>query len=575
MEKKPDLLGEYLVQEKIITREQLEKALTIQKERTSLGERIFLGNILIDLWYATDEDIARTLAEKHEIPYFDISELDISEELRRLIPQYIANQYKVFPVKKEGDRVLIAMSNPKDVMAIDALRMFTGKEVQPVQIKDSALEALLRTAGRQGLHDVEGYDYFKSLGQKKAPFRFVDGKIVLTSEVRSGTEPSAVDLLNRIMRLALQDGANDLHIEPYENEVRIRFRVDGLLRDKMTVSLDYLDSLVARIKVLANMDISNFRTPQDGHMSIEKEGELIDIRVATLPAYYGERVTLRFLSHAADYFMLPKLGLSDEQLPNFRRLIQHPYGCILVTGPTGCGKSTTLYAALSELNTEEKNIITIEDPIEKLIKGISQIKVNIKAGVTFSSSLRSMLRNHPDVIMVGEIRDRETGSLATQAALTGHLVMTTLHTNDSAGAIVRLLDMGVETYLVESSLTAILSQRLLRKLCLYCREQYTITNELLLKRNPDFPVDEKAGQTILYRARSCSNCNNSGYRGRIGVFELLEVTGSIREAAKKELSSHAIKALAVSEGMITLRENALNRVKDGTTSLEEYKRVFV
>ena len=327
--------------------------------------------------------------------------------------------------------------------------------------------------------------------------------------------------------------------------------------------------------MLSEMDITDNRTPQDGRMSIDHGGEQIDVRTATLPTYYGERVTMRLLFHDPGLTKLENLGFNREQLASFNELIRYPYGFFMVAGPTGSGKSTTLYAALSEINMENKNIMTIEDPVEKKIEGINQIQHNEKAGITFARGLRSMLRSHPDVIMVGEIRDVETGTMATEASLTGHLVLSTIHASESSKGVIHLLDMGVKPYLVESSLTGVLSQRLLRKLCHNCKTKYTVQNDKLLELFPDFPVEQSEGVTELYKGKGCTVCDNTGYTGRTGVFELLVITDSIREAIREEQSSYAIRKLAIAEGMSTLRQNGLQKVKNAITSIDEFRRVFV
>jgi len=463
------------------------------------------------------------------------------------------------------------MMHPEDVTAIDDLRMITGKEIQPVLIKDSDLETLINKVSKKYSGGIEGFDFFKKAKEKVGSEK--KEKLVLEPGKVSQTAP--VELLNRLLDLAINERVNDLHIEPHEKEVKIRFRIDGVLHDRLTIAYDYYYSLVTRIKVLSEMDIADSRTSQDGRMSIDRSGEQIDVRTATLPTYYGERVTMRLLFHEPGLTKLENLGFNREQLARFKELICYPYGFVVVAGPTGSGKSTTLYAALNEINTENKNIITIEDPVEKKIEGVNQIQYNEKAGITFARGLRSMLRSHPDVIMVGEIRDSDTGTMATEASLTGHLVLSTLHASESSKGVIHLLDMGVKPYLVESSLTGVLSQRLLRKLCHNCKTKYTVQNDKLLELVPDFPVEQSEDVTELYKAKGCAVCDNTGYTGRTGVFELLVITDSIREAIREEQSSYAIRKLAMAEGMSTLRQNGLQKVKNAITSIDEFRRVFV
>jgi len=564
-------LGELLIRNKLINRDQLEKALEVQEQRDNMGEKTYLGNIIKELGYCDDEAIAKVLAQKHNVPYVDVEGLDIDEDIIRMIPRSTANRYKVFPVKLEQNKLMVAMMHPEDVMAIDDLRMITGKEVQPVLIKDSELEILIKKVSKKYSGGIEGFEFFKIAKEKAV--RGKKEQLVLEPGKVSSAPP--VELLNKLLDLAINERVNDLHIEPRKNEVKIRFRIDGVLHDRLTIAYDYYYSLVTRIKVLSDMDIADSRTPQDGRMSIDRNGELIDVRTASLPAYYGERVTLRLLFHEPALMNLENLGFNREQLASFKELIRYPYGFVLVAGPTGSGKSTTLYAGMNEINTENKNIITIEDPVEKKLEGINQVQYNKKAGITFTRGLRSMLRSHPDVIMVGEIRDSDTGVMATEASLTGHLVLSTIHASDSAKGVIHLLDMGVKPYLVESSLTGVLSQRLLRKLCHNCKAVYKVRNDELLAMLPDFPVDHSTGVSELYRSRGCAVCDQTGYSGRTGVFEILVITDSIREAMRKEQSSYAIRKLAIAEGMSTLRQNGLEKVKNAITSIEEFRRVFV
>lgn len=575
---KPGYLGDRLVCENIITQEQLEEALKTQKERAKNGEKVHLGKVLTELGYCSDEEIAKVLAEKHEVPYLEVDQVEITEEVLKLIPQQTANRYKVFPVKLEGNKLMVAMMNPQDIMTIDDLRVITGKEIQPVFIKDSNLEDLINKVSTKYNVNVDNYEFLKRMDNKSKQTKS-QPNVTFTSSPGTYTkitpETSAVEILNNIVNIAVQEKSTDVHIEPFEDEVQVRFRTDGTLRKKMNIPMQNLESLVTRIKVLAEMDIIDSRIPNDGNISIEHQGNIIDIRVSTLPSLFGERVTLRFLLHDPSLSDLNHLGLKEEQAVKLKEIINHPYGFILVTGPAGSGKTTTLYTALMELNMENNNIITLEDPIERPIKGINQIKCNKSAGFTFSYGLRSMLRNHPDVIMVGDIRDSETGKMVTEASLTGHLVMSTLHTNDTAEAIVRLLDIGVQPYLLESSLTAILSQRLLRKLCNYCKVNYSVPNEELLKMLPGFPVTQENSTTELSRTSGCPLCESTGYRGLTGIFELMMITDSIRTAIKDKNSSREIKKIAQNEGMVTLREHAFDKIKDGITSIEEFQRVFV
>ncbi len=565
-------LGEYLAKKEVITREQLKKALQVQEERTKRGEQVYLGNIIVELGYCSDEVIAKVLASKFEVPYFNVEDTEITEKVINMIPRRTANRYKVFPLKLEGNQLIVAMMNPIDYSALDDLNIVTGKEVKPVMIKDRDLKKLIAKVSEKYSRDIESFEYFKYSSRSKSE-RTRSGRLNITVTGSNDGSP-VVQLLNKILNLAVQERANDVHIEPQKDKINIRFRIDGVIRNRLSIALDYHEALVSRIKVLGNMDITDSRSPQDGRISVENDGEHIDIRAASIPSYYGERVTLRMLFSEPGLLKMTSLGMEKDQLAKMKRIIRYPHGCILLCGPTGSGKSTTLYSVLTEINDDQTNIMTVEDPIERVIDGINQVQYNRKAGITFSSSLSSMLRSHPDVIMVGEIRDAETGAMVTEAALTGHLVMSTIHASDSSKGILHLMDMGVEPYLVESSLTCVVAQRLLRRLCASCKVKNTVSREKLLKYLPDFPLDD--GNTIeLYESKGCTLCDNTGYVGRTGVFEILMISDNIRSAIKDTQSATKINGIAVAEGMVPMRLNALQKVKEGISSLEEFHRLFI
>ncbi len=570
---KATYLGEHLVKNGVITREQLNKALRVQKERTFRGEKVYLGNVIVELGYSSDEMIARVLARKFDIPYFNVEEAEITEKVINMIPRSTANRYRVFPLKLEGNRLIVAMMNPEDTAAIDDLNIITGKEVKPVIIKDSDLEKLIARVSKQHARELESFDYFKYSKRGKTESSR-DSRLDISTSSSSDASP-AVQLLNKILNLAAQERANDIHIEPQKDKIKIRFRIDGVIHNRLDLALDYHEALVSRIKVLGNMDITDSRTPQDGRISVENNGEFIDIRAASMPSYYGERVTLRLLFNEPGILKLTSLGMEDDQLNRMKRVVRYPHGCVLICGPTGSGKSTTLYSALSEINIEQRNIMTIEDPIERVVDGINQVQYNQKAGITFAKTLPSMLRNHPDVIMVGEIRDAETGSVVTEAALTGHLVMSTIHASDSSKGILHLMDMGVKPYLVESSLSCVVSQRLIRRLCNSCKIKKTVSRENLLKYLPDFPLNNDEKTVELYESRGCNLCDNTGYVGRTGVFEILMLSDKIRSAIKDVQSAPEINRIAIAEGMVPMRLNALKKVKEGVSSLEEFRRLFI
>jgi type IV pilus assembly protein PilB len=480
-----------------------------------------------------------------------------------LITPEIARRYSALPIGFDKGKLLVAMMHPKDIIAIDDLRIHTGYDFQPVVCADGELMAA-----------IERYSRAMASVEQAATEEEVEVE-ELTPEVDGASEKPAVHLANTIFNQAVRAGTSDIHIEPQEKGMRVRFRIDGVLHDAMQPSKKLHPPLVSRIKVMANMDIAERRVPQDGRISLKIEDKAIDVRVATLPTAYGEKVTMRLLNRSGRLITLEELGFPLPQLEKYRRIMKMPYGFILVTGPTGSGKSTTLYATLSAINSVEKNIITVEDPIEYRLDGLNQVQVNVRAGLTFANGLRSILRSDPDIVMIGEIRDAETARIAVESALTGHLVFSTIHTNDAAGAITRLGDMGIETFLTASSLAGVVAQRLARVLCLHCKEAYEIKRDELLSNIPDFPLKEGEEKLILYRSKGCFRCSNTGYKGRVGIYELLLVNEEIQRLTLNHASSSEINDAAVAAGMVTLRQDGLRKVKQGITSVEEIMRVIV
>ncbi|MDI6907389.1 MAG: ATPase, T2SS/T4P/T4SS family [Thermoanaerobacterales bacterium] len=553
-----DFLGTRLVEAGVITPEQLQEALKKQTTRNGTKER--LGRILVRLGYCTEDDIARVLGERAGVPFLSLESFPVNAAAAATISPETARRYRALPIAFEDNRLVVAMMRPDDVIAIDNLRILTGYDIQPVTVPDSELEAAIERFSRTGA-EVEA-------GVEEEPV-----SEVVPGPENDTTDKPAVHLANLIFSQAVSAGASDVHIDPQEKGVRVRFRIDGVLHDVMHPPRRLHPALVSRIKVLANMDIAERRVPQDGRMTLKIEGKTVDVRVATLPGAYGEKVTLRLLDRTGKLITLDELGFAPPVLAAYREGARLPYGFILVTGPTGSGKSTTLYATLAALNSTEKNIITVEDPIEYRIDGVNQIQINPRAGLTFATGLRSILRSDPDIVMIGEIRDQETARIAVESALTGHLVLSTLHTNDAAGAITRLGDMGIEPFLTASSLVCILAQRLVRVLCLNCKEPYELPAAEWRRVAGAADADDRPIR--LYRPRGCLRCSNTGYRGRIGVYELLRVTEPIRRLTLARRSAGEIKEAAVAEGMVTLFEDGLLKVKKGITSLEEVMRVII
>jgi type IV pilus assembly protein PilB len=562
-------LGLQLLKEGIITEAQLNEALEYQESDLRKGSKNLLGESLCSLGFCSEEDIAKVMAKKAGVPYVSLKQKPIDVLAERLISPNVAFRFKAIPIGIENDKLLVAMKNPLNIIVIDDLKLMTGYKIQPVVTTDSELNLAIKqyTNMRADLEGEEEED------QEVENFPGSPQDSVIDDGFDSSSGP-IVKIVNQIFSQSLKARASDVHIEPQEKRVLVRFRIDGVLHEIMQHPIKLHRSIVSRIKVISNMDISERRIPQDGRTTLKMEGKMIDVRVASLPTAYGEKITMRLLNRSDKFITLAELGFPETELEKYHSVMKSSHGFILITGPTGSGKSTTLYATLERLNSPDKNIITLEDPIERRMNGINQVQINQKADMTFSSGLRSILRNDPDTIMIGEIRDHETAKIAIESALTGHLVLSTLHTNDSAGAIARLADMDVEQYLTASSLIGVVAQRLVRILCDQCKTEYEITREELIKNIPDFPFAKSENVVKLYKPKGCVNCNNTGYIRRKGIYEFLKVSENIQKLILTHASSQEIKNVAVSEGMITLRQDGLKKVIQGITSLEELLRVM-
>lgn len=558
-----DFLGRRLVNAGVLTEQQLEEAL--KKQNTRSNERGLLGGILVQLGFCSEADIAGVIAEQAGIAFVSLEDYPVDAAAMATISPADCRRYDALPIGFNDDRLIVAMRHPSDILALDDLRILTGFEVEPVVATDSELELFIKRYAHDSMaveHEEEEEEEDVSLSDVSAG----DG---------DGGERPAVQLANVIISQAVSAKASDVHIEVYEKSLRVRFRIDGVLHDVMHPPRRMHASLVSRIKVIANLDIAERRIPQDGRMTLRIEDKIIDVRVASLPASFGERLTLRLLDRSARMITLEELGGAPEMLEKYREMIGLPYGFILVTGPTGSGKSTTLYASLANVDREEQNVITVEDPVERRMEGISQVQINPRAGLTFASGLRSILRCDPDIIMVGEIRDYDTARISIESALTGHLVFATLHTNDAAGAISRLSEMDIEPYLTASSLACVLAQRLARVLCSHCKEPYEMSRERA-EQIVDFPLEPDEESVTLYRpGPGCVRCSTTGYAGRIGVFEMLIMTDTIQELTLERASTGQIRKAAITGGMKTLRQDGLLKVRRGLTSLEEIMRVVL
>jgi type IV pilus assembly protein PilB len=550
-------LGNQLIKLGKITPDELDRALLEQKKLEESGNKGRLGQILVDMGYCTQEDVALAMAEKCGSIFCNLSTYAVDITAMSLISPEMSQKYQALAIGFEDDRLLVALMNPNDLIALDDLRILTGYEIIPVVVSDKELISAIRKYTHDS-SDIEQEDELDDIN--------------IANENEDDEKP-AVLLTNQIFSMAVSAGVSDVHIEPQEKHTRVRFRIDGVMHEIMQQPTRIHASLVSRIKVLANMDIAERRIPQDGRITLRIDGKTVDIRVASLPSAYGEKLTLRILDRSDRLITLSELGFPDSQLQKYNETIKRPYGFILITGPTGSGKSTTLYATLAKLNSVDKNIITLEDPIERRMDGLNQIQINEKAGMTFASGLRAILRNDPDIIMVGEIRDFETAKIAVESALTGHLVISTLHTNDSASAITRLSDMGVERYLTSSALAGVVGQRLMRVLCQNCKRPYKLSRDEVLSSIPDFPIEHDENEVELYHARGCIACNRTGYKGRIGIYEFLPVDENLQRLIITNASVSEIQSYAIDNGMITMRSDGLMKVKNGISSVEELLRV--
>lgn len=551
---KKEKLGQILVKNKIISEEQLEQALTRQSET---GES--LGRVLIDLKMVSEGALTSILARQIGLKYVDLANLDVDISATSLIDAEIARRYNLIPVGFNGDRLMVAMADPTNVFALDDIRIMTGMQIEPmVATKEDIVTAINR--------------YCHSGSDVDLSTEEIEGERVEKGEEADVDDAPIVKYVNLLISEAVNDRASDVHIEPMENDVRIRFRIDGVLHEIRRNPKQIHPGVVARIKVMADMNIAEKRIPQDGRASVDIRGKSIDLRVASLPTIHGEKVVLRILDKSASLMSLEELGFSEDVLENYSHSFHKPYGTIMVTGPTGSGKTTTLYATLNVLNSIRHNIITVEDPVEYRLPLINQVQVHYKAGLTFSAALRSILRCDPDIVMIGEIRDPESAQIAIESALTGHLVLSTLHTNDAPSALTRLLEMGIEPFLIASAVDCVSSQRLARRLCERCKEAYEPDPDFL--RRIKFSWDN-GGEEILYRPRGCPACNSTGFKGRVGIYEVLEVTENIEHLVARNAPHVEIAEMAISEGMRTMREEGFMKVKEGLTSIEEVLRVIM
>ncbi len=545
--------SEILLESKLITQEDLQRARKLKEEK-----KILLGEALVQLGAITQEQMARAVAQELKVEYVDLSTYEISEEATRLIPERLARQYSILPLATKEDKILIAMTNPLDIIAIQNVKLYTGKSVSRVMTTQNELDNAY-TRVYNVSEDVE--KAITEFGESRN--KQVEDVIEESSDVINAP---VVRLVKSIILDAIKLKTSDIHIEPFEHRVRVRFRVDGELKEVLTLDKGVHNGIVTRIKIIGGMDISERRIPQDGRVETSLDGRVVDMRISILPTVYGEKIVIRLLDRNSIVVSKEQLGFTKENLALFDKIIKVPEGIILLTGPTGSGKTTTLYAVLKELNSINKNIITLEDPVEYRLDGVNQVQVNKKAGMTFAGGLRSILRQDPDVVMLGEIRDEETAEIAIRAAITGHVVLSTLHTNDTASTISRLVDMGIEQYMVSSAVVGIVAQRLIKKICPKCGYEYPSTPEEMNLLGISKPI-------ILRKGAGCNYCNGSGYSGRTGIHEILVVDRKIKTMINQRESIDRIKQAARENGMSTLSESAAKLVKNGVTTIEQMLKV--
>ncbi len=562
-------LGDLLVREGLINQEQLQRALAEQK-----GSNEKLGSILVRHNVISDDQLIAFLSKQYGIPSITLSQLDIDPDVLKLVPGQIAKKYEVLPVKRTGNSLTLAMADPTNVFAVDDVGFMTNLQVIPVVASQGAIRKAIERlyeAQTSGMAEV-----ISEMEGSAGDVEVVEGdeeswaKADIFELKESADEAPVVRLVNMILVDAIRRGASDIHLEPYEKVFRVRFRVDGVLHEIMTPPKRLEAALTSRVKIMSNLDIAERRMPQDGRIKLRYNQREIDFRVSTLPTIFGEKTVMRILDKESLQLDLTLLGFDPWSLEQFTKAIHQPYGMILITGPTGSGKTTTLYSAIHNINSPDVNIMTAEDPVEYNLKGVNQVQVNEGVGRTFAAALRSFLRQDPDIILVGETRDLETAQIGIRAALTGHLVLSTLHTNDCPSTVARMLDMGIPPFLVSSALTLILAQRLGRKVCKDCKQPYEADEDSLV---PYGHVPQGLGRVQFYKGKGCHACSFTGMKGRVAIYEVMPITEELRELILRNAPTSEIRDAGLAQGMKTLRQNALQKVIDGVTTLEEVLRV--
>ena len=562
-------LGDLLVKEKVITSEQLDQAVRVQKES---GAR--LGSVLVKLGFLSDEDVTNFLSRQYGVPAINLSFFEIDPQVVKLIPYDTARRYQILPLSRVGASLTIAMVDPTNVFAMDDIKFMTGFNIEPVVASETAImEGIEKAYGSTHEEDVEKVMQSLDLGETDIELQAEQEDLAMADLEKAAEEAPIVKLVNLVLTDAVKRGASDIHIEPYEKEYRVRFRIDGMLQTIMNPPAKLKDAITSRIKIMAKLDISEKRLPQDGRimlkMNVGGKKKQLDYRVSTLPTLWGEKIVLRLLDKENLRLDMTKLGFESESLVKFEKAILKPYGMVLVTGPTGSGKTNTLYSSIARLNQPDTNIMTAEDPVEFQIAGVNQVQMKESIGLNFAAALRAFLRQDPNIILVGEIRDFETAEIAIKAALTGHLVLSTLHTNGAPETISRLMNMGIEPFLVATSVHMIVAQRLVRRICKDCGEELDLPVQALIEAGF---TPEEAKRIKVRKGRGCSICNNSGYKGRCGLYEVMEIDDEIRELVLVGASAVELKKKAIERGMLTLRRSGLIKVMEGVTTLEEVAR---
>ncbi len=568
-------LGELLIREKLISAEQLKSALEYEKKN-----KVTVGSALVALGLITEEDMAQALSRQLGYPYIDLSQFEVYPDVIELIPPDIAKKHMIMPIHRIRSFLTMAMVDPTDLDVIENVRFRTSLSIQPVIASESGVsEAISKYYGASDSMRVK--EIIDEIEQAD------DGSVNVVEEeedeydieelTRSTEEAPVITLVNTIFMDAIKKGASDVHFEPYERSFRVRYRIDGVLHEMMALAMKFKNPVTSRVKILSNMDIAEKRLPQDGRLKMrvkwgDDNKKEVDMRISCVPTIFGEKIVSRILDRENLQLDLTKLGFEKESLKSFNEAIKLPFGIILVTGPTGSGKTNTLYSAISTLNSQEKNIMTAEDPVEFYMSGVNQVNIKEEIGLNFATSLRSFLRQDPDIMLIGEMRDYETVDIAVKAALTGHLVFSTVHTNDAAGTITRLLNMNVEPFLISDSLVLVVAQRLVRRLCKKCMEEHKIAPEALV--DIGYPPED-AEKIKPYKAKGCSLCSDTGYKGRVGLFETMQVTNEIKDLILAKSQPKDIKKVAIRNGMTSLRKSGLAKIKDGVTSIEEVLRETV